>query len=528
MQAGRIRRVGALATLVALAVLWVASGVTTSIVFPPNSIAGALVRETPGDVATFFIELLGHWALRLTTLGALVASVALGAEALLRVRSQQALRPYLAGGVLASLSAVAALVEPSAEVAPVWMAVALSVAALAYGFVASSLMATERSAATAYPAPSSTDDSVALDEGPAEPIIHSTGWTRRRVLQMGAGGVMAVAVGGGVIGWILRKAGGPDRNVALVAPATPATIPARSAFPEIAGLTPEITSVADHYQVDVNLVQPTVEAEGWTLSVSGEVERPGEFTFERLQQDFEVVEEYSVLACISNPVGGPLVGHSAWRGVRLKDVIEHAGAQEGVVDVVFRGADGYTDSIPLEVALDPAVILAVGQNGEPLTREHGFPCRVRVPAIYGMKNVKWLQAIELVDRDYKGYWMKRGWSDSAVIKTQSRIDVAGEDGKAAVGAETWIAGIAWAGDRGVEGVEVSVDGGNSWEAAQVKEPISELSWRLWAYRWDPSEVGTTTVLCRATDGDGKVQTAEETEPHPSGSSGYHSVEVEVA
>jgi len=505
---GRIRQVGALATLVALAVLWVASGITSSVVFPSNSVAGALVRETPGDVATFFIELLGHWALRLSTLGALAAAVALGAEALVRIRSGERLRPYLAGFVLAGVAGLTAFVEPTAEVAPLWMSTSLLAAALAYGSTATLLTVTS--------------------EEPDAPIVHDTGLTRRRVLKIGAGGAMALALGGGVVGWILRKAGGPDRDVALVAPTAPATVPPRAPFPKIAGLTPEITSVADHYQVDVNLVQPTVEAEGWTLSVLGAVEEPLEYTFDSLQQDFEVVEEFSVLACISNPVGGPLVGHSAWRGVRLKDVLVKAGARPGAVDVVFKAADGYTDSIPLEVALDPSVLLAVGQNGEPLTREHGFPCRVRVPGIYGMKNVKWLQAIEVVERDYKGYWMKRGWSDSAVVKTQSRIDVAGDDGAASVGTETWIAGVAWAGDRGVNKVEVSMDDGKSWEAAQLKEPINDLSWRLWAYRWTPASAGAIPVLCRATDGDGNVQSPEETEPHPAGAGGYHRLEVDVA
>lgn len=513
MSSSRIRRIGALATSVALAVLWVASGITTSIAFPPNSIAGALVRETPGDIATFFIELLGHWALRLATFSAIAAAVALGAEALVRVRSERELRPYRAGLVLAAAAALAAVVEPSADVAPALMALALLVAVAAYGFVASLLIASERDAASE---PSSWE-------------MPPMDLSRRQVLKIGAGGAVAISAGGGVIGWLLRKTGGPDRNVELVAPVAPATVPPRAPFPEIAGLTPEITSVADHYRVDVNLVQPTVEAEGWTLSVQGAVERPLELTFDQLQQQFEVVEEYSTLACISNPVGGPLVGHSAWGGVRLKDVLEEAGSTSGVMDVVFKGADGYTDSIPLEIALDPSVILAVAQNGEPLTREHGFPCRVRVPGIYGMKNVKWLQTIELVEKDYKGYWMKRGWSDKAVVKTQSRIDVAGDGGAAAVGAATWIAGVAWAGDRGVSAVEVSLDGGDSWEEAQLKEPVNgDLSWRLWALRWTPTEARRAKVLCRAIDGTGDVQSPEETEPHPAGASGYHSVEIEVA
>ncbi len=502
MERGRTRRVGALAAVIALAFLWVVAGISNAVVFPPTSLAGALVRETPGDVATFFIELLGHWALRLATLGALAGAVAAGAEALVRTAAPERPRPFVAGAVLAVLSGLAAAVEPSEEISPVPMALTLVVAVAIYGVAAKALAA--------------SDDS-----------HETTDLGRRRVLKLGTGGVMAIAVGGGVIGWFVRRLGGPDRNVAIADALVPARVPARPPFPEIAGLTEEITTPEAHYVIDINLVQPTVEADSWSLPIMGEVAKPFELDFSSLQSEFEVVEHYSVLSCISNEVGGPLVGHSAWRGVRLRDVVEQAGPNEGVVDVVFTGADGYKDSIPLEVARDPAVLLTFAQNGEPLSREHGFPCRVRVPAIYGMKNVKWLQSIELVTIDYQGYWMDRGWSDRAIVKTQSRIDVAGDDGGAKVGAETWIAGVAWAGDRGVSAVEVSTDGGGTWEPAEVKEPISDNSWRLWAFRWTPQEAGSATVLCRAIDGEGAVQSAEETPPHPAGSSGYHSVEVDV-
>ena len=144
-----------------------------------------------------------------------------------------------------------------------------------------------------------------------------------------------------------------------------------------------------------------------------------------------------------------------------------------------------------------------------------------------MKNVKWLTSIEVVKRDYKGYWMQRGWSDKAIIKTESRIDVAGDNGAATVGEETWIAGVAWAGVRGIERVEVSTDGGETWDEAELKDPVSEVSWRLWAYRWTPDSAGESSVACRATDGDGVVQTADTMDPHPSGATGYHFVDVDV-
>ncbi|MGH2754428.1 MAG: molybdopterin-dependent oxidoreductase, partial [Actinomycetota bacterium] len=351
---------------------------------------------------------------------------------------------------------------------------------------------------------------------------------RRRALRLGVGGVAGLAVGGGALGWIAQRLGGPDTNVMLVAPAEAAVIPERPSFPDIPGLSPEITSASDHYVVDINLVQPSVEAEGWELEVKGLVDRPVTLDFGELQTRFDVVEEFQTLTCISNEVGGDLIGNSAWGGVRLRDVLEAAGVEEGAVDVVFTGDEGYTDSIPLEIALDPSTLLAVSQNGEPLRQEHGFPCRVRVPMIYGMKNVKWLREIEVVDKDYQGYWMQRGWSDEAVIHTGSRIDVAGNDRRASVGEATWIAGVAWAGGRGISKVELSTDDGQTWDEAMLKEPISRYSWTLWAYRWTPERDGTAMVVCRATDGDGEVQTSLTAPPHPAGSTGLHRLGVRVS
>jgi DMSO/TMAO reductase YedYZ molybdopterin-dependent catalytic subunit len=265
-----------------------------------------------------------------------------------------------------------------------------------------------------------------------------------------------------------------------------------------------------------------VNVEGWELRVFGEVDNELTFDFAGLQRSFEVVQEYSVMTCISNEVGGNLIGTSLWGGVRLRDVLEEAGVRDGVVDLVLRGADGYSDSVPLDVAMDEHVLVAVSQNGEPLTQAHGFPVRLRIPAIYGMKNVKWLESIELVTNDYQGYWMDRGWSDEAVVKTESRIDVVGDEGSAMVGDPVWIAGIAWAGARGISKVEVSTDAGATWEEAQLKNPINERTWRFWAYRWTPTEAGEVEIVSRATDGDGSVQTQKVADPHPSGASGYPS------
>jgi len=213
--------------------------------------------------------------------------------------------------------------------------------------------------------------------------------------------------------------------------------------------------------------------------------------------------------------------------VRLRDVLERVGLAPGVVDVVFRSAEGYSDSIPVAKALEDTTLVVFGMNGRALPIEHGFPARIIVPGIYGMKNVKWLMGIEAVDRDYQGYWMVRGWSDEARVKTQSRVDVpAGGvvssrgEGPAKVG------GVAWAGDRGIQRVEVSEDEGLTWRLAVLKRELSPVAWRLWAADLAPGG-GGRQLLVRAVDGRGEIQAAKRTRPHPDGASGYHRVRLEV-
>lgn len=499
--ARKLRMAGAGATALALAFMWLVSAFIPSFPFPPAAVADLIVRATPGDISTFFIEALGHWALRLLSLGVLVGTLMVGGELLRRTASEGKVRPSLAGGALAVVAGLVSISAPAAGANLPAVAVTVTVGGLLYAGVARSIYRTSTT----------------------EPD-----WGRRRTLRFGLGGAITVALAGGVAGWFARNFQGPDRNVKLVAPAPPAVIPEREPFPDIPGLSPEVTSAQDHYVVDIDLVTPSVEVSDWVLEVTGEVYSPIQLTFEELQQRFPIVEEYSTLSCVSNEVGGGLVGNSAWGGVRLADVLDVAGVREGAVDVIFHATDGYSDSISLETAREPHVILAVSQNGRPLLQEHGFPCRVRVPSIYGMKNVKWLERIEVVDSDYQGYWQMRGWSDEAVVKTESRIDVAGVEQDARIGEETWIAGVAWAGERGISKVEVTVDRGKTWNEAMLKEAIGPLTWRLWAYRWTPQTGGNVTVTCRATDGNGDSQTAKSTDPHPDGASGYHSLDVNVA
>ncbi|HEX2241403.1 MAG TPA: molybdopterin-dependent oxidoreductase [Actinomycetota bacterium] len=498
------RLAGACAATVALSILWVASTLAGGIPFAPAAIAEALIRVTPGDIATFFIELLQHWALRLLSIAVVVGAVAVGGEVLYRTMKNRRVRPGAAGLLLGIAALLGSVLGPGERVEPLPLLLATTVAAFSYARVSAPLY---------YGL---------VAQGP------ETDSGRRRALRVGLGGAVGVAAAGGVIGWFAGRLAGPNTDVALAAPVRAAEVPDRAPFPDVPGLPSEITSAEDHYVVDINLIQPSVEAENWKLRVFGRVDSPLELTFEQLQSRFDVVEEFSVLTCVSNEVGGELIGNSAWGGVRLRDLLEAAGAEDDAVDVVFRAADGYSDSIPMDRAREPAALVAISQNGRPLTQAHGFPCRVRVPAIYGMKNVKWLESIEVVGSDYEGYWQRRGWSDVAEVRTQSRIAVAGDDGSARRGTATWIAGVAWAGDRGIDKVEVSVDAEQTWQDALLKEPLAPNAWRLWAYRWTPEHTGKVLVSCRATDGRGTTQTRDLAEPHPAGATGYHRVEVVVA
>jgi DMSO/TMAO reductase YedYZ molybdopterin-dependent catalytic subunit len=498
-----LRLAGLVAGAVALAILWVASMLTPDAPFAPSAVAETVIRLTPGDLATFFIEALGHWARRLLTAGAVGVSLLIAAEALVRTARGGTPSPALAAALLAVAAAAASLAGPQDANLALVVAVAAA-AAVAYAMTAR----------TAY-------NALARDDiGPDR--------ARRRVIGMGLGAAAGITAGGAALGWLARAMGGPDTDVELVSPSVRATAPPREEFPQIPGLSDEVTSAADHYVVDINLVQPAVEADEWRLSIGGEVYRPLEFDFSELQQRFPVVESYSVLCCVSNEVGGDLIGNSIWGGVRLADVLDAARVRPTDADVVFKAADGYSDSIPLDLARDPSVLLAVSQNRRPLTQEHGFPCRVRIPSIYGMKNVKWVESIEVIARDYKGYWQQRGWSDDAVVRTQSRIDVPTDGFAADAGVETWIAGVAWAGDRGVSKVEVTTDGGRTWSAALLQKPLARAAWTRWAYRWTPDASGEIEIACRATDGDGTTQTAEIAEPHPAGATGYHRITVRVS
>lgn len=496
--------IGGFAGSLSLACLWVLRNVSHRFDFPPTALSDRIIRMTPGGVATFFIDKLQQNASRLlvviVTMGFLLLA---GVLPLVSSRLMRTHRAAVAGGLFGASAFAAAAVAPSRS--SVWALIPGLTAASVYSLTFRWLGRTGR-----------------RPTAPEGATI-----TRRQALSIIGASAVAVALIGSAVGRVLARIAGPNTNIALRAPDRRAVIPtsrARTSFPNVPGLAPEVTSVADHYVVDIDLLNPTVDASTWRLAVGGLVRKPLSLTLADLQSKYEVVEEYAVLTCISNYVGGPLIGNSRWSGVRLSDVLGDAGLRAGARTVVFRAVDGYHSSLPLEAALDPSVLLAIAQEGAPLKWEHGFPCRLRAPAFYGVKNAKWLRRVEVVGGEHEDFWTQRGWSNVARVRTESRIDT---NGPFTAGQRSWIGGAAWAGDRGISRVDVSLDDGGTWEPALLKPPISRWSWTQWGFAWTPARPGSYRLRCRATDGTETLQDRVERPPHPSGASGYDEVEVQV-
>jgi DMSO/TMAO reductase YedYZ molybdopterin-dependent catalytic subunit len=293
-------------------------------------------------------------------------------------------------------------------------------------------------------------------------------------------------------------------------------------------LSPEVTSNDQFYIVSKNLfTDPTVNASSWRLTVDGQVDNPFTLTYQDLLAQ-PMKQQYESLMCISNQVGGDLISNALWEGVPLMDLLQRAGLKAGATKVVFHAADDYTDSIHLTKALEPTTLLAVRMNGARLPQEHGFPARMLVPGIYGMKHCKWVTRIEIVNYDYQGYWQQRSWSDAAPVRMTARIDTPLTGSNVSANRITYIAGVAFSGNKGISEVDVSTDLGQTWQRATLKQPLSDLTWVLWELVWQPPKAGTYTVIARAIDLEGNVQNPNEEPPLPNGSSGYHNITVNVS
>jgi DMSO/TMAO reductase YedYZ molybdopterin-dependent catalytic subunit len=356
-------------------------------------------------------------------------------------------------------------------------------------------------------------------------------WTRRRLLVRGStvavGAVAAAAIGRALV----NRAHTPAPAGTLPDPAQPAALPAGAdiATADLTsdGLTPIVMPNDSFYRIDTALLPPSVDVKTWSLRIHGLVDRETVLTYDQLTS-LPIIEQFTTIACVSNEVGGDLVGNAAWRGVELRRVLAMAGVQSSATQLVGRSVDGFTVGMPVAWVMDQSrtPMIAIGMNGQPLPQLHGYPARLIVPGLYGyVSATKWLSELELTTLEaFDAYWVGLGWAKEAPILTQARIDVPRNGTSVSAGAQP-IAGVAWAPDRGIDRVEVSIDGG-AWQAAQLSAAISKATWVQWLVSWNATP-GDHTIEVRATDGTGALQADTVTTPFPDGARGHHRVSVRV-
>ena len=303
-------------------------------------------------------------------------------------------------------------------------------------------------------------------------------------------------------------------------------------------LSSQVTSNSDFYRVDIYVFPPSVISGTWSLKLHGLVTTPMTLDYSQVMS-LPSVEEYATLECVSNNVGGDLMSTALWKGVQLKALLAMSGVSPQADYVVFRCYDGYDVGIPLERAMADGTILAYEMNGAPLPTDHGFPLRAIVPGLYGMMNAKWVTDIELVSGAYDGFWQRRGWTGVATYQTGSTIITPGDAPlrdrfpipsslRVTSGSPVPVIGAAFAGDRGIQKVEVSTDGGTTWQDTSLYDPLSRYTWVFWRLDWNPPGAGDYKIMVRATDGTGQTQVATMTNPFPNGATGYGAVDVKVS
>ncbi|MFA9444393.1 molybdopterin-dependent oxidoreductase [Egicoccus sp. AB-alg6-2] len=510
---------GALAATAALGAGELTAALSSRWPSPVVAIADRVVVLSPTPVTAWAIRTFGTLDKPLLV-GAIVVVLA-AAAAGLGMRARR--RPLLAAAGVAGLGGVAVLagllapeVGPSAALPGV---VATVVGVLALLTLAAGL-ARYRPPLDERPGPAA-DREEAADRGAAD------GGRRRFLLLAATVGAGAVAMGTASRFLLARfEVDAAREALALPRPTERRDLPAPAdASLDVDGLSPLFTPNDAFYRIDTAFSVPRIDPRTHQLRVTGMVDRPLTVDYQDLLAR-DLIELPITLSCVSNEIGGDLVGNAVWLGFPLRDLLDEAGVSADADQVVGRAVDGFTAGFPVAAAYDRDALVVVGMNGAPLPPEHGFPLRLVTPGLYGyVSATKWLAEIELTRFDrFDAYWIPRGWAAEGPVKTMSRIDVpAGLDelrpGTVAV------AGVAWAPTRGVERVEVQIDDG-PWQPAELAAPVNDLTWRQWVLRWDATP-GRHRIRCRATDGTGATQPEERVPVRPDGATGWHTITVTV-
>lgn len=291
------------------------------------------------------------------------------------------------------------------------------------------------------------------------------------------------------------------------------------------GTRPEYTPLEDHYRIDISSRPPEVDGASWTLPITGLVEKPAQLTLDDIRNNYESMDRIITLSCISNRIGGNLIGTTKWTGVSMQDILADVGVMDDATHLEIMGADGFHETVALDlINSDSRIMLTYAWDDQPLEQRHGFPLRIWIPDRFGMKQPKWIVSIEAIGQDRPGYWVQRGWDKDAIVRTTSVIDtVAVDDIIDGDPMLVPVGGIAYAGARSISRVEVSVDGGD-WTEAQLREPLSDTTWVIWRYDW-PFEEGRHTFQVRCYNGDGEPQIERVASPRPSGATGIDTVDM---
>jgi DMSO/TMAO reductase YedYZ molybdopterin-dependent catalytic subunit len=538
---------GLITACVAMGVAQLIAGITGPQFSPVVAVGGVAIDSTPAPVKNFAISTFGSNDKRVLVTGILVVlavfAAVIGVAALHRLRYGLAglavftLIGLLAVGTRPNASAIDALPILIGAAAGAFTMVRLVRAATAgqtgpvavAGPTAAAPPAGTGTTPAATGAPPSPGGSWVPSGTPEPPAPARSRSGRRQFLITGS-----VAVGvAGASALVGQRLAGPSSAVVrarttlrIPRPAQPAPPLPAGANLDIGGLSPFVTPNASFYRVDTAILLPEVDPASWQLRIHGMVDREITITFADLIRQ-PLIEHYITLCCVSNPVAGPYIGNAKWLGASLATLLRSAGIRSGASQLLCTSVDGFTSGTPVQVVMEGRdALLAVAMNGSPLPVAHGFPARMVVPGLYGyVSATKWVTDINVTTfADAQGYWVPRGWSQQAPIKTESRIDV--PNGSAPVPAgRAQVAGVAWAQHKGIDAVEVRVDGGR-WHQARLAAVPGIDTWRQWVWDWDAAP-GNHTIEARATDATGYTQTALQAPPEPNGATGYPSVAVSV-
>ncbi|WP_344734310.1 molybdopterin-dependent oxidoreductase [Nocardioides fonticola] len=516
---------GVLATLVGIAAGHLVSALLVPSSSPVLAVGSAVIDATPTPMKEWAIRNFGSKDKTILVGSVLIVVLLLSAVAGLLAR-----RRFRNGAilqvVLVAVAAYAAITRPTAgaeDLVPSLVTAAAGVAAL--GVLAR--LAHGRRTASVPGAPTGPLAAEDRLESPVEsPVATAAGASRRGVL-IGAGVLAVLAAAMGEAGRAIRSFRARPEDITLPAAADPAPALPVGLDDKIPGISPLKTPNKDFYRVDTRLDTPVLSAADWTLRIDGDVENELTFTFDDLL-DMELIERDITMTCVSNSVGGPYLGSATWLGVRLTDLLDRAKVGTKADQILSTDFDGMKISTPLDLATDGRdAMIAIGMNGEPLPRAHGFPARMIVPGLYGfISGTKWVTRLTLTTyAEETAYWTDRKWATDAPIKMSSRIDTPRALSQIDAGKQ-FIGGVAWAQQAGgIAKVQVRIDGG-AWTDATLGPDVNNDYWRQWYYEWD-AKPGRHSLAVRAVSGEGEVQSAVRADPFPSGSSGIQDIFVTV-